>query len=65
MSNDIGRSLFRVQVKIRKDKSDDYFRDVFLLQINMHSNIESYKLKTHTVDMFWFEIGVILEDMTC
>ena len=41
MSNDLGRSLFRVQVKIRKDKSDDYFRDVFLLQINMHSNIES------------------------
>ena len=25
ISNDLRRSLFRVQVEIRKDKSDDYF----------------------------------------
>ena len=43
MSNDIGRSLFRVQVKIRKDKSDDYFRDVFLLR-NQHA-LEHRKLE--------------------
>ena len=41
LSNDLRRFIFRVQVNIRKDKSDDYFRDAFLVRNQQHSDIES------------------------
>lgn len=60
-----GDFFLEFELKLERKRVMIIFEMFFFYEINMYLNIESQKLKIYILDMFWFEIGVILEDMRC